>query len=56
MSSGDPNASPFSRAMQTEETFYQVYERPEESFRRQRFRVGIQAEQSLQTEDTILNG
>lgn len=54
--SGKPDKSPFARAFNTEATLWQFYERPEESFRRRRFGVGMQGIQALQPADAILSG
>ncbi|EIM90650.1 S-adenosyl-L-methionine-dependent methyltransferase [Stereum hirsutum FP-91666 SS1] len=52
--SGDPHASPFSRALNTDQTLWEFYERPEESFRHQRFSIGMHGVQALQPPDSIL--
>lgn len=54
--SGDPHASPFSRALKTDQTLWEFYERPEESFRQQRFAIGMHGVQALEPPDSILGG
>ncbi|KAA1478055.1 S-adenosyl-L-methionine-dependent methyltransferase [Dentipellis sp. KUC8613] len=52
--SGDPTASPFSRAVGKQETLWQFYARPEEKYRQRRFDAGMQGIQALQPADAIL--
>jgi len=54
--SGDPDASPFARAIGRKETLWQFYERPENAFRQHRFNVGMQGVQALQSVDASLSG
>ncbi|KAL4259735.1 O-methyltransferase COMT-type [Pleurotus pulmonarius] len=52
--SGDPKASPFARAINSKETLWQFYERPDERDRQHRFDIGMQGIQALQPPDAIL--
>ncbi|KDR83075.1 hypothetical protein GALMADRAFT_263497 [Galerina marginata CBS 339.88] len=46
--SGEPDASPFARAMGRKETLWQFYERPEEAFRQRRFGIAMQGVKAFQ--------
>ncbi|KAG6868849.1 hypothetical protein C0993_008978 [Termitomyces sp. T159_Od127] len=50
--SGDPNASPFSRAFNTTETMWELFARDE--MRARRFNIGMRGVQALQPTDAIL--
>ncbi|KAJ8469560.1 hypothetical protein ONZ45_g16849 [Pleurotus djamor] len=52
--SGDPRASPFARSINSSETLWECYERPEESYRQRRFDIGMRGIQALQLPDAIL--
>ncbi|KAJ8502546.1 hypothetical protein ONZ45_g11654 [Pleurotus djamor] len=52
--SGDPRASPFARSINSSETLWEFYERPEESYRQRRFDIGMRGIQALQPPDAIL--
>ncbi|PPQ95287.1 hypothetical protein CVT26_014861 [Gymnopilus dilepis] len=53
--SGDPDASPFARAIGKKETLWQFYDHPEEAFRQRRFNIGMQGIQALQPPDASLD-
>ncbi|KAJ7720965.1 S-adenosyl-L-methionine-dependent methyltransferase [Mycena maculata] len=52
--SGDPEASPFARAMGRPETLWKYYERPEGGLKHRRFNIGMQGIEALQPPDAIL--
>ncbi|KAJ3517445.1 hypothetical protein NLJ89_g507 [Agrocybe chaxingu] len=52
--SGEPDASPFARAIGRKETLWQFYERPENAFKQRRFNIGMQGIQALQPPDASL--
>ncbi|KAF9564158.1 S-adenosyl-L-methionine-dependent methyltransferase [Agrocybe pediades] len=52
--SGDPDSSPFARAMGRRETLWQYYERKENAFRQSRFNIGMEGIQALQPVDASL--
>ncbi len=52
--SGDPTASPFARAFNTQGTLWDLHSRDER--RQRRFNIGMQGIQSLQPVDAILKG
>ncbi|KAG9227803.1 hypothetical protein CCMSSC00406_0000551 [Pleurotus cornucopiae] len=52
--SGDPKASPFARAINSEETLWHFYEHPEQRDRQHRFDIGMQGIQALQPPNAIL--
>ena len=54
--SGDPDLSPFARAMGRKETFWQFFQRPENEFRQRRFAIAMQGIQALQPPDACLSG
>ena len=54
--SGDPDASPFARAMGRKETMWQYFERPENAFKKKRFNIGMQGIRALEPPDASLYG
>ncbi|PPQ95286.1 hypothetical protein CVT26_014860 [Gymnopilus dilepis] len=52
--SGDPDASPFARAMGRKETMWQYFERPENAFKKKRFNIGMQGIRALEPPDASL--
>ncbi|KAF8492246.1 S-adenosyl-L-methionine-dependent methyltransferase [Gautieria morchelliformis] len=52
--STDVNATPFSRAFKTNDTLWEFYNRPEQSFRHHRFGLGMRGVETLQPPNAII--